>query len=398
MADRRYRGVCHVISQAAVSAALGLFLASTTAGLASAQDPAPAPVPGSDAARCLDADQALSTDVRIGACTAVIRSGEYSGQGLEFALLTRGNLYLALRDYPRAIADYDQAKQMLPDSQSARFNLGLAKVRSRDYAGALAEFNALAPLAPEWPSVYYQRGLARSGLRDYAGAIADFTDALRLSPDMQSALVDRGSAHASAGDLDQGIVDFNAAIRMNPQDDLAFSLRGLARHSQGNLTSALADYSESLRLDGENAIVLDRRAGLHFEMNNYAGAIADYETLARLDARDASARFNLCVLRLMTDDLTGALAGCNAALAITPEAQDPRLIRGLVHVRLQDYSAAMADFTASPDGAGAALSRYGQGIVRLRQGDIEGGQRMIAEVTAEAPRVAEDLARFGVRP
>lgn len=385
-----------MVRSAVTLATIGLCLSLATPGEALAQTVAPPP--GSNSARCLDAEDALSTDVQIGACTAVIRSGDYSGPGLEFALLTRGNLYLSSRDYPNAIADYEQARQVAPESLSGRFNLGLAKVRSRDYAGALTELDALIPLAPDWANAFYERGRAKAGLDDYSGAIPDFTEALRLMPEMQEALVERGSAYASSGDLDQGIVDFNAAIRMDPTDDYAHSLRGLARHSQGNLQSALADYSESLRLNGENTVVLDRRAGLHFAMENLPGAIADYETLARLDARDSSARFNVCVLRLMTNNLTAALAGCNAALAIMPDAPDPRLIRGLVHVRLQDYVSAMADFTALPDGDGNAFSLYGQGIVRLRQGEAEAGRRMIAEAISRSPGLAADMARFGVTP
>src|SRR5215472_1091479 len=62
-------------------------------------------------ARCKDADPDLS----IGACTALIQSGEKSKSLLAAAFSYRGIGYARKGEYYQAIRDYDQAIQLAPD-------------------------------------------------------------------------------------------------------------------------------------------------------------------------------------------------------------------------------------------------------------------------------------------
>ena len=71
-----------------------------------------------------DCVQSDDPDLRIGGCTAVIRSGEYSGKNLAYAYYNRGIAYGKLGDPGRAIEDYDQALRINPRYAIAYYNRG----------------------------------------------------------------------------------------------------------------------------------------------------------------------------------------------------------------------------------------------------------------------------------
>jgi tetratricopeptide (TPR) repeat protein len=65
-----------------------------------------------------DCVQDRDLDLQINGCTAVIRSGHYSGKNLAIAYYNRGTPYLRLAEYARAIKDYDEALRLDPGHRS----------------------------------------------------------------------------------------------------------------------------------------------------------------------------------------------------------------------------------------------------------------------------------------
>ena len=73
-----------------------------------------------------DCVQERDRELQIGGCTAVIRSGQYSGRNLGTAYNNRGIAYADLGEYRQAIEDYDQALRLDPDLANAYYNRGNA--------------------------------------------------------------------------------------------------------------------------------------------------------------------------------------------------------------------------------------------------------------------------------
>ena len=123
------------------------------AAVAKVEPPKPAPPkPATDTAlvnrnQCAGFNNA-SADLRIGACTALIQSGQEPQAAIAVAFTNRGFAYRMKGDNARAVEDFDQALKLVPN-----------------YAVALNG-----------------RGLARHSLRDYDQAIADFSQAINLNP------------------------------------------------------------------------------------------------------------------------------------------------------------------------------------------------------------------------
>src|SRR6516164_1013951 len=69
----------------------------------------------------------------IGACTAIIQSGQQSTKGLAAAIANRGYAYRNKREYDRAIQDLDQAIKLDPNLALAFANRGDAYRNKREF-------------------------------------------------------------------------------------------------------------------------------------------------------------------------------------------------------------------------------------------------------------------------
>jgi tetratricopeptide (TPR) repeat protein len=229
--------------------------------------------------------------------------------------------------------------------------------------------HALAQTTPDQPADangFYQRGNSYEKQGDLDRAIADYDEAIRLDPKHANAFYNRGNAYTRKGDFDRAIADFSEAIRLNPKDSIATTNRGSVYERKGDFDRALADYNDAIRLDPKNALAFNNRCWLR-------------ATLGK--------------------ELAKALSDCNLALLLAPNDANTMESRGFVYLRLDRIKESIADYVSAlklePQNANAL---YGRGLARLKQGDRTGGETDIAAATAIKSNIAEEFARYGVRP
>ncbi len=144
-----------------------------------------------------------------------------------------GTTYYHKRDYTRAIADFDQAIRLNPNSQTAYHDRGLA-YRDKGDTARHRRFRPSDQARSEVRGGLRQRGLAQSNKQDYTRAIADLDNAVRLDGKFAGAYNDRGLVNAATGKTDRAIADFTQAIRLNPNYDVAYNNRGLIYRGKGD--------------------------------------------------------------------------------------------------------------------------------------------------------------------
>jgi formylglycine-generating enzyme required for sulfatase activity len=115
----------------------------------------------------------VSQDLRIGACTAVIQSGRWSGSKLVWAFLGRGDAYYNKYDtsnnkddIDRALQDYGQAIKLDPKSSDAFNSRCHAHNRKGQYDRAIQDCDQAIKLNPKAGGAYYGRGNAKHGVDD----------------------------------------------------------------------------------------------------------------------------------------------------------------------------------------------------------------------------------------
>jgi len=204
--------------------------------------------------QCLNNIEAFSLDLRIGGCTALIQSGRLEGENLSLAYYNRGIAYFKKSQYDRAIADFDQAIQLDPNSTFALNNRGTAYARKGRFDRAIADFDQAIRLNTNYAITYINRGSAFARKGQYDRAIEDFDQALRLDPNDASAIANRKMAMQLKGSS-AGAVSGVASARKkqnSPEQIKATALEVGTSDASARNSLALADRTTSDSPDADS--------------------------------------------------------------------------------------------------------------------------------------------------
>jgi tetratricopeptide (TPR) repeat protein/predicted aspartyl protease len=260
---------------------------------------------------------------------------------------------------------------------------------------------------PADAAAYSRRGAAFAARRDYADAIADLSRACELAPDQPEYLYQRGIVHAQNKQPSLAMADFDQAIKLKPDDVSSLIGRAELRLMSRDNAAAATDLDAADRFAPRQADIRLLLAHDYARADMSAPAVAQYDLWIAAhgdDARLPTALNGRCWSKALSgQDLSDALADCNAALKRVPKSSldSARVLasRGLVRLRMGDFEKSAADF-------GAALSLrpndawclYGRGLDELRQGKAAAGQADITAATAASPRIADEFKRHGITP
>jgi tetratricopeptide (TPR) repeat protein/predicted aspartyl protease len=254
---------------------------------------------------------------------------------------------------------------------------------------------------PADAEAYSRRGAVALVQRDFPHAIADFTKAIELAPKSPAFLLQRAEAYLRTGRTALGAADLNRAVELDPGNVLARIQRARLRASIAERDAALADLDAAAR-----ALVgpLNERIAIgqiYTGLAAYDRAVAQYDLWLAAhpeDAHRAEALNGRCWARaLWGRELDKALADCNAALKL--RKADPQMLdsRGLVHLRLKQYDAAIADYDEALRAAPKlAWSLYGRGLARRATGKAAEGDADIRAALALQPDLGERARKAGV--
>jgi len=167
---------------------------------------------------CLD-DEA-DADLRIGACTWLLNSGELAEGGVPFVFVHRAEARLKKGQFDLAARDLEQALRLDPKNAFGRTLLGDAHVGLGQHERAIQNYDESLRLEPS-AYAYLRRGLAHQRAGRTARAIEDYDQALKLEPGDSELHVHRGAAHGVLGNFEKAIEDLTQAIRLDPEDPVA---------------------------------------------------------------------------------------------------------------------------------------------------------------------------------
>jgi tetratricopeptide (TPR) repeat protein len=177
------------------------------------------------------------------------------------AYAKRAATYKSLRNFKQALADYSAAIKL--DSASyefdptlhfanAFFGRGNVEYQLRDYDKAIADFDTTLSLMPNHSVAMLNKARALVEIKHYDGAIVCYTRAIgTLSPNeyggaQERAYFGRGVAYNLINQSTSALQDFNAAIKSKPDDYYAHFHRGNAFKAQTHYPEAIADYTIAL--------------------------------------------------------------------------------------------------------------------------------------------------------
>ncbi|MDE2165932.1 MAG: tetratricopeptide repeat protein [Alphaproteobacteria bacterium] len=156
-------------------------------------------------------------DLSIGACTAIIRSGQESNDHLAAAFYDRGWDYEHEGQTARAIQDYDQAIKLRPDFAGAYNNRCWEQAIIGQLQAVLADCNQSLAFQSGNAHFLDSRGFVYLKMKYPMAAIADYDAALKIDPKIDTSLYGRGLAEHMKGDIARGDADIAAAKIITPK-------------------------------------------------------------------------------------------------------------------------------------------------------------------------------------
>ncbi len=132
-------------------------------------------------------------------------------------LMTRGNGYLERGDATNAVAAYQDAVQLAPESLDARLNLANACLLAGDCTNAIEQCRQALALDHQSGAVYYVMGCAHLRLNEAEEAVKAFQQSKQIDPAVTALDFQLGMAQARLGQVDDAIADFETVAKFEPE-------------------------------------------------------------------------------------------------------------------------------------------------------------------------------------
>ena len=195
-------------------------------------------------------------------------------------------------DSPDAALSYlDACIKQKPDYFEAYLVRGELYLGIGEFEKALNDLNTAIKIAPSVAHSYHSRGNLYGMKGDVNKAFDDFNKAIECDANLLGAYVGRSSMYLRKKEFQKAIDDCTRAIEISQDESVeAYFNRGLAYVSMEEYAKALDDYDKVIELAPENAEAYGKRGYINSELGNDEEAISDIEEFLRLDPDNKNAQ------------------------------------------------------------------------------------------------------------
>jgi tetratricopeptide (TPR) repeat protein len=151
-----------------------------------------------------------------------------------------------------AMAQYQRAEQIAPDSYMACADLGNLDMHIGKPEDALKEYQHAVQINPKSRTLRDGLGSVLATLDRFEEATNEFHQAMQLDPDSAAPHLYLGIALAKHNDFDAATNEFSEAMRLAPTDPAPLVEWARAHLQQGRDTDALDKLNQALQLDPDN--------------------------------------------------------------------------------------------------------------------------------------------------
>jgi protein O-mannosyl-transferase len=263
---------------------------------------------------------------------------------VEIAYNNRGVSFASLKEYRKALDDYNKAIEINPKNAEAYNNKGVSLSNLKEFKEALSNYNKAIQFRPNYQDAYYNRANAYISLENPENAIKDYDRALTLNPNHSGALNNRGLAKRLVKDLNGAMDDFNRVIQLYPQNAEAYSNRSLARFDLKDFSGAEEDSRKALELNPGMKDASMQSGNAKVLQKDFPGAIIEYTRVLDQDPNNADAYLKRGVCRINTQDLQGAVSDLGNSIKINPKNPEACFQRGIAKNTMGDFKGSIEDY------------------------------------------------------
>ena len=208
--------------------------------------------------------------------------------------LVESNNHEAINEFAKSIEileeiDYRILNENLNYYARAYYNRGVAYSNLKDYRKALLDYNKAIKIDSFHTNAYYNRGSAYYGLKKYDRAIVDYSKAIMIDPNYTNAYYLRGCAYFDYQSYEKSIIDISIAIKdferskeIEPNHAHAYFVRGCAYDTLENYAKAMLDYNNAIKIDSKLAVAYKSRGDIYSKVGKVDRADHDYKKAKEL--------------------------------------------------------------------------------------------------------------------
>jgi protein O-mannosyl-transferase len=278
-----------------------------------------------------------------------------------------GEVYFAMGDVNKAIAEFRSALYLRPESPYAHNDLGFVLTKTGQLDEAVDHLKTAIRILPDHPTAHYNLGNALVQKGQTGDAIREFEQQLAIQPDHAGARCGLAMALVNQGQLNQAIAQYERTIELRPDYADAYYGLGNCYLKQGNPEKAVKQYEQALQRSPRLVEARNNLATILCQRGEIDRGISELEEVIRIQPDNIDALNNLAwILAMPVGDGSENRA---KALPLAQRLQElvgnrnPKVIRTIAAAY-----AANGRFTEALDMAeqGAKLAR-GQGDATLAE-------------------------------
>ena len=269
--------------------------------------------------------------------------------------------------------------------------------------GATASNTTIPGVEPTRADEFFRRGAADVARGDYAHALADLQRACEMNPQEPKYFLERATVYWYTQQKDRSDADIDTALKLKP-DYLDARLwrahRELTRH---DTVAAIADLDAADRAALAQENMRLALASLYQHAEAFPQAIKQYTLWIDSHGQDVrllSVYTKRCWARALSgQELDQALSDCHQTLHVAWREPVALATRGLVYLRLGQFSSAISDYDAAlkqrPKNAWAL---YGRGLAESKLNKTAAAATDFNAANAINSHIAADFEKHGIAP
>ena len=178
-------------------------------------------------------------------CDKLIQDGSNDDKTIIF----RGCANNKLKNYKKAIDDFNHAKKCEENDLLIYSNRGLSKLKLNDYDNAVEDFDKALEIDSVDIKNLFNRGLTNYLKKEFILSKRDFDDVLEINPFYIKGPYYRGLAYMGFREYEKAIKDFNVEITISKNDSAAFFYRGCSYYHLNEFKKAELDFNHASHMN-----------------------------------------------------------------------------------------------------------------------------------------------------
>lgn len=255
----------------------------------------------------------------------------------------RGNSYLKLNDYDKAVKDYDIVLSTEPKNLDALLGKANAFIQNqnKDANKILKEIILLYP--NDMNAIFLIAQLYYDN-KEYEQAILFFSKAISQNFNYLESLNFRGISYYEIKDLEKAIQDFKLYTQIDTSNFWVYYYLGLSYFDKGNFDASLYYIDTSIKLNPQETLSFHFRANIYMKMEKYEEAINDCNKAINSGFTSNMIYFDRGVCLFYLKRNKDALIDLDKAVKQYPHRSDVFLKRGEVNYALGYVDSACEDW------------------------------------------------------